>query len=175
MKGCEIMLKKSLSDFNQNIFEAIGQDYMIVTAGDKTVGFNCLTASWGGFGVLWGKPVAYIFIRKSRYTYQFIDKSKQITLSFLDNRYQSAKKIIGTKSGRDIDKMAETGLHYTYDPDYNGAYIEECDFCFKTSKLYAVDMPYESLPEDIKERYYAQGNEHTMFVCEIKQYLVKES
>lgn len=168
------MLKKNLSEFEKNIFDEIGKKYMLVTAGNKTTGFNCLTASWGGLGILWGKTVAFIFVRKSRYTYQFIEKTDSITLSFLNDQYKEAKKVMGTLSGRDVNKMEIAGLHYTYDPDYDGAYIEEADYCFKTKKIYSVDIPYENLPKEILEMYYSNGDEHTMYVCEIKQFLVKE-
>ena len=75
---------------------------------------------------------------------------------------------------RDLDKVKECGLHYTYDPDFNGAYITEADYCFKMKKLYSVDIPYESLPQDILDRYYPKGDMHRMYVCEIKQFLSKE-
>ncbi len=168
------MLKKNVIEFQKNVFHELADKYAIVTAGDKTIGFNSLTASWGGFGVLWGKNVAFVFIRKSRYTHQFMEKSKQVTLSFLNDSYKEAKQLIGTVSGRDIDKIKEAGLHYTYDPDYNGSYIEESDYCFKLSKLYSVDLPYDSLPKEIQEKFYTTKDEHTLYVCEIKQFLVKE-
>ena len=169
------MLKLMVSEFEKNVFDEIGKKWGIVTAGDKVTGFNCLTVSWGGFGVIWGKNVAYIFVRKSRHTYNFLEKSQSVTISFLSEKYKKEKGYIGTYSGRDVDKMKETGLHYTYDPDFDGAYIEESDYCFKMKKLYSVDLPIESLPNDIIDRYYPEGDIHTMYVCEIKQYLVKEA
>ena len=36
---------------------------------------------------------------------EIIDKSDRITLSFLSDKYNEAKKIFGTLSGRDIDKF----------------------------------------------------------------------
>ena len=41
-------------------------------------------------------------------------------------------------------------------------------------KLYSVDIPYEALPQDILDRYYPKGDMHRMYVCEIKQFLMKE-
>ena len=46
---------------------------MLITSGNREKA-NALTASWCGLGFLWGKNVAFIFIRKSRYTKEFIDK-----------------------------------------------------------------------------------------------------
>lgn len=168
------MLRKSLEKYKGNVFEDLGKTWGIVTAGNKQTGFNCLTVSWGGFGVIWGKNVAYIFVRKSRYTYDFLENSDSVTISFLNDQYKAAKSIIGTKSGRDLDKMELAGLHYTYDPDFDGAYIKECDYCFKMKKLYSLDLPLDKLDSELKNRFYPDGDIHTMYVCEIKQFLIKE-
>ena len=104
------MLKKSLNDLYINPFNEFNYTWPILISGDVNNGFNGMTVSWGGLGTLWGKSVAFVFVRKSRFTYEFIEKSDSVTLSFLSNDYANAKKIFGSKSGRDIDKIAETGF-----------------------------------------------------------------
>ena len=64
------MLRKNLDEYKENIFQDLGKKGAILTAGDKIHGFNSLTVSWGGLGLLWGKSVAFVFVRGSRYTYQ---------------------------------------------------------------------------------------------------------
>ena len=168
------MLKKSLNEFNKNVFFEFDKTWPILCCGDNVNGFNAMTVSWGGLGVLWGKNVCFVFVRKSRHTYQFIEKSDSVTLSFLSDQYKTAKSLFGSKSGRDIDKFMEAGLHPTFDIDFNGYYVCESSFVLKAKKLYSIDIPYEKLPEEIKNKYYANGDMHTMYVCEIKQYLVNE-
>ncbi|MDE7264451.1 MAG: flavin reductase [Anaeroplasmataceae bacterium] len=168
------MLKKSISMYKENILSELKNKNAIGTAGDKNTGFNCLTVSWGGIGVLWGKEVAFVFVRKSRYTYEFLEKSQSFTLSFLDDCYKDQVFYLGTHSGRVEDKVKNAGLSYTYDPDYDGAYIKEASYCFKMKKLYEISLPWEKLPKDIIEKFYKDGDEHTMFICEIKQFLVSE-
>lgn len=168
------MLKKNLKEFNYNVFSAFNDTWPILTCGDKTTGFNSMVVSWGGLGELWGKNVAYVFVRHSRYTFDFIEKSNSVTLSFLSDKYKEAKAVFGSKSGKDIDKFGQTGLHATFDLDYNGYYVCESDYVLKMKKLYSIDMPYEELPEDIKAKFYANGDMHRMYVCEIMQYLVNE-
>jgi len=51
-----------------NLIKKIGHEWMLITAGNST-DFNTMTASWGGMGFLWNKPVAFIFIRPQRFTY----------------------------------------------------------------------------------------------------------
>lgn len=94
-----------------NPIKLIGEDWMLITAGtpDK---FNSMTASWGGYGV-WEDPVAFILVRPSRYTFQFLEKEEYFTLSFFDPaKYREPLlKIFGRKSGRDTDKVKESGFH----------------------------------------------------------------
>ena len=99
------------SEFKENIFETIGKEWMLVTGGTKE-DFNMMTASWGGIGWLWNKPVAFIFVRPERYTYEFLKKNRKLSLSFL-GKEEEARKIYsfcGSKSGRELDKVKETGL-----------------------------------------------------------------
>ena len=86
-----------------NPFLKIGKEWALVTAGDKKKA-NTMTVSWGGVGVLWGKNVAYIFIRDSRYTKEFIDKGDFFSVSFLESLSPS----ITRPSGR-IQAAAKTG------------------------------------------------------------------
>lgn len=93
----------------ENFIKLIGSDWMLVTAGQREH-FNTMTASWGGVGFLWNKPVVFVFIRPQRYTFGFIEQEPMFTLSFFTEAYRSALQLCGTKSGRDTDKVAETGL-----------------------------------------------------------------
>ena len=93
----------------EDALNLIGKQWMLVTAGTSEK-FNTMTASWGGLGWLWNKPVAFVFIRPERYTHGFIEASDCMTLSFYGEEYREALKICGTKSGRDTDKVAATGL-----------------------------------------------------------------
>lgn len=168
------MLKKKITEYNKNFIAEIKNKYAILTAGDKTNGYNGMLVSWGGIGEMWGQDVIFVFVRKSRYTYEFIEKSDSITLAFLSDQYKDAKALFGSKTGRNINKYLEAGLHPTFDPDYNGYYPAEADYVFKTKKLYSIDIPYDKLPIDIKNNYYSNGDMHTMYVCQIKQFLVNE-
>lgn len=169
------MLKKDLKEFDKNVFEEIDKKWAILVAGDRQTGFNGMTISWGTVGILWNMPVFFAFVRKSRYTHDFTEKSNNITLSFLSDKYKKEKALFGSKSGRDMDKFKETGLHPTLDLDYNGYYIAEAEYVLKGTKITSFDLEYENLPEHIKKDLYPTGDKHTVYVCEIKQYLVNET
>ena len=84
-------------------FKLIGDDWALVTAGDREK-FNTMTISWGGVGIMWGKPVVFTFIRPQRYTFAFMENGDRYTMSFFDEKYRDALKFCGSKSGKDYDK-----------------------------------------------------------------------
>ena len=99
------------SEIGDNPIKLIGDDWMLITAGSQEK-FNSMTASWGGYGV-WKTPVAFILVHSDRYTYQFLEKEEYFTLSFYDPaKYRDVlSKIFGGKSGRDTDKVKESGFN----------------------------------------------------------------
>lgn len=168
------MLKKDVSEFDKNVFNELSKTWGIITAGNKETGCNSMTVSWGGFGVLWGMNVCFLFVRKTRYTKEFLDKTNQVTISFLPNKYIKEKTLFGRQSGRNVNKYLETNLHPVYEVDYDGYYLAEADYVFKMKKIHSIDIPKESLPKDIQEEYYDCDTSHTMYICKITHYLVNE-
>lgn len=99
-----------------NIVRLIGEDWMLVTAGNID-SFNTMTASWGMLGYMWNLPVAETVVRPGRYTHEFIERTKRYTLSFFRPEMRETLGVMGTKSGRDIDKMHYPGLTAMELPD----------------------------------------------------------
>jgi flavin reductase (DIM6/NTAB) family NADH-FMN oxidoreductase RutF len=151
-----------------NLFQRIGSDWMLITAGQRGA-YNTMTASWGGAGVLWGKNVAFVFVRPSRYTYEFMEKESAFSMSFFDEKYRDALKLCGAKSGRDIDKAAATGLT----PCFDGAapYFEQARLVVVCRKLYAQDLDPAQLQAPPLAGFYKDGDFHRMYVGEITQIL----
>lgn len=110
MKPIDDLFKKTdIKHLKDNFFKVLDDEWMLITAGNST-DFNMMTASWGTMGILWNKPVAVCFIRPHRYTFQFAEKSDFYTLSFFKTSDRKILNFCGNKSGRDIDKVKETGL-----------------------------------------------------------------
>ena len=151
-----------------NPFAAIGQQWMLITAG-TVERCNTMTASWGGLGVLWGAPMATAYIRPQRYTKQFVDENEYFTLSFFSEDYRPQLNLCGTKSGRDIDKVKECG--FTVAAGEGGApYFEQAELVLVCRKRMAVPMDPAAMPEDVKEKWY-KGDWHTMYWGEIVEAL----
>ena len=165
------------TDIKDNVFRLIGQDWILVSASHngKT---NGMTASWGGLGILWGRPVAYIFIRPTRYTKEFVDASDHMTLSVFDVKYKPMLQYFGTVSGRDEDKIAKNALTLAKDGAYT--YFAEARLTLLAKKLYAQQLEEQFFtaaaadPADGPRSDYPKQDYHTMYVAEIEKVLVKE-
>lgn len=150
-----------------NPFTLIGKEWMLITAGDIS-DFNTMTASWGGVGILWKKNVCFLFVRHSRYTYEFIEKCDNITLSFFPEEYRKALSFCGTNSGRDVNKCKETGL-VPFELENGAVAFEQAKLVLNCHKLYYQDITLENaLDEEIKENY-SDGDMHRVYYCEITQ------
>ena len=93
-----------------NPFEAICRQWMAVTT-EKDGKANAMTASWGGLGVLWGRNVATIYIRDSRFTKEYLDATETFSLAFFDESRKQDLGYLGNVSGRDDDKTAKLGYN----------------------------------------------------------------
>ena len=158
------------TEIKDNLVKLISKDWMLVTAGTKD-NFNTMTANWGFIGELWFKDMVEVFIRQQRYTKEFVDREKYFTLSFFPAEYKKNLSVLGTKSGRDMDKMHESGLtpiqlesgHITFS---EAKLVIECRVVYS-------DILNESsfIDHSIFEQAYANpkspGGIHTRYYAEI--------
>ena len=162
----------NVREFSMKPFEMIGEEWMLVTAGDQEK-YNTMTASWGGIGVMWGKNVAVTVIRAQRYTKEFVESHDTFTLSFYPRDYKKALSICGSKSGRDIDKAKETGLTPVF--DQAAPYFEQASVVLVCKKLYAQPMdPAGFVDKSLDGQWYPDKDYHKMFVGEVVKVLVKK-
>lgn len=151
------------------IFEQFDKGWPILTAGNKD-SFNMMTISWGEMGTLWGKPVVSVFVRGSRYTHEFLDKEDYFTLTFVERMwYREQLALIGSKSGRDIDKLKESGFKVFERP--HGISFTNARLIIVCRKLFKQQMNMDRIPEDIKAKFYKDGDPHDMYVGEVVEIL----
>ena len=157
---------------DKSVFQLIGNEWMLITAENKSKA-NTMTASWGGFGVLWNKNVSYVFIRPHRYTKEFIDNSNTFSLCFFDNKYRKDLSHLGAVSGRDEDKISKTSL--TLSHIENIPYFEEADIVITCKKLFAQVLSKDSFIEkELLAKHYPNNDLHTMYVSEILNIFVRK-
>lgn len=160
------------SEIKENPFSLIGDEWMLITAGNME-NYNTMTASWGGFGVLWHKNICTIYVRPQRYTFEFMEKNEVFTLSFFDSKYKEALKFCGSKSGRDYNKADETGLT-PVSTEQSSVGFREAEMIIECRKIYCQDIvPENFLDESIKNNY-PDSDYHRVYVGEIINVYSKE-
>lgn len=161
-------------EITDNFFQAINKEWMLITAGSFEK-FNTMTASWGTIGILWNKPIAICFIRPSRYTYGFVNESKIFTLSFFTEKERSILQLCGTKSGKNVDKITETGL-VPLKTDLGGITYKRSRLCLECNKIYYDDLkPANFILPDTDKINYPLKDYHRMFIGEIMNVYIKDN
>lgn len=170
------MIKNNVCEsYVKNVFEEFGENYALITAGGKN-GFNPMTVSWGTVGVLWNSAVVVLFVRPSRKTWEYIDKTNKLTLSFFGGEYKENLNLAGKISGHEYeDKYSKIGLTPIYDVDADIYYAKEAKYVFKLSKIYVSDIDKDSfIDKSLIEKNYKNGDYHKVIVCKIDQYYTNE-
>lgn len=154
-----------------NLFEMIGSQWMLIAA-KKDDKINMMTASWGGAGVLWGKPVVFIFIRPQRYTKELVDATSGFSCTFFSQQYRKELALCGAKSGRDINKVEECGFEVLTDAGI--PYFAEAETVFLCQKLYRQPLdPGSFITTNLEIAHYPNKDYHELYVGEIRKVLVK--
>ena len=153
-----------------DIFSQFDKKWALLTAGKKEK-FNTMTISWGGLGTIWNKPVATVYVRKSRYTKEFMDKEEYFTVSFYPEKYKKTLGVLGAKSGRSMDKMFASGLT----PEVAGESMsfKEAEMTLVCRKLFVQELRKSRMPKEIAAGFYADDDMHIMYIGEVVDIIKK--
>lgn len=164
------MKEIKIEEINKSVFELVGKDWMLIAAKDKSGRVNAMTASWGGMGELWGKHVAFIFVRPQRFTRKLIDNASTLSLSFFAEHHRAMLTYMGRASGADEDKIAHAKLTVG---DIDGAPVfEQSALTLVCEKLYCQQLTPESFANNATaEKWYKNNDFHYMYIAEIKSIL----
>ncbi len=165
-------IKKSTSELTCNPFATIGKDWFLLTAGTPER-YNTMTCSWGAMGVIWNDPSVTAYVRTNRHTFGFLEDEPLFTISVFPEEYRRVLSFCGSHSGRDTDKVKETGLTPAV---LDGApTFAEAKLVFVCEKVYAqmMDESCFVLPET-KDAYYSKDPMHKMYIGRIKAVYVNE-
>ena len=151
-----------------DVFSRFEDKWALVCAGDES-GFNAMAISWGGLGTLWERPVATVYVKPVRYTWEFMQKHDKFTVIFLPDALKKAVGIMGSRSGRNCDKVSLAGLTPVF---LDGAVtFAEAETTVVCRKIYSQDLDRSTMPKDVIADYYTVEEPHTMFVGEVTEIL----
>ena len=161
----------NIRELKDNFVKMISNDWALLSAG-KDNDFNTMTVSWGGIGELWNKDVCFVFVRPQRYTYEFMEKNGYFSLSFFGGEYKKELGVCGSKSGRDIDKISETG----FSPIDLGKAVgfEQAKVNIVLKKLAYQDMKPDGFIDESIMNNYANNDFHRVYIGEIVKVIVEE-
>lgn len=157
-------------DFTVKINDLWKNKWFLLTSGsfDKDQ-YNTMTIAWGSFGIMWNKPVAMVVVRPGRFTFEFMEKYDTFTLTAFDKKFKNDLNLLGTKSGRDGDKIAETRLTIVPSAKVEAPAFAEAELIVECKKMYWDDFKPENFVDFSIDKNYPLKDYHRMYFGEIIQ------
>lgn len=153
-------------DYAVDICKAMKKGILLTTKAGEQV--NTMTIGWGTMGVEWGKPIFVAYVRGSRYTHKMIENSGEFTINIPIGEFDSKiLGICGTKSGRDMNKIKELGLMLEEPLNCAVPGIKELPLTLECRVLYRMEQTLDTIPQDILDKYYPNGDHHYAYYAEI--------
>ena len=158
----------SIYEFITRPVNLFHNQWFLLTSGDFATGeYNCMTISWGSLGEIWNQPLAQVFVRPVRYTYQFIEKFPSFTLCAFPEDYHDALNYLGSHSGQDGDKLAACGLTPEKASQVEAPVYAEAELAIECRKLYWQDLDPTHFLNPAIERAYPQKDYHRAYFGQI--------
>ena len=148
-------MKKQVNPFDYagEICKALPKGILITTKNGDFV--NSMTIGWGHIGIEWSKPIFVAYVRESRHTKTMLENHGEFTINVpVGNVDSNILVVCGRKSGRDMDKIQELGLHLVESDVISVPGIEELPLTLECKVIYKQKQDLSALPEDILNRYY---------------------
>ena len=158
----------AIHEFSSLPLSQFDKQWMLLTSGDfQKKHFNSMTISWGSMGTIWNRPLAMVVVRPTRYTIEFMDKYETFTLCAFSSDYRSALNLLGTKSGRDGNKIEASGLTPIAGTQAAAPIFAEAELAIECRKIYWQDLdPTHFLYKWIDNNYPVKDY-HRMFFGEV--------
>jgi flavin reductase (DIM6/NTAB) family NADH-FMN oxidoreductase RutF len=166
------MRKTSINpfDFIAQPHHLFDRQALLLTVGDFSKGhFNTMTIGWGSIGTMWNYPYVSVVVRPTRYTYEFMEKYKDFTVSAFPAEYKRALTYLGTRSGRDEDKLAATNLTPTASVKVQSPSFEESELTIECRKIYTSDFDPSRFVDPEIDKNYPVKDYHRVYYGEILQ------
>ena len=153
-----IRRKITLSEAAAFAAEALPKGVLLTSqAGDKV---NSMVIGWGTVGVNWNRPVFAAYVRTGRFTRELLDQNPEFTVNIsVGEPDKQAIAICGSKSGRQMDKLAACGLHTVPGESVSVPAIREFPITLECKILYRQVQEPGLLPDALAERFYPQEKE----------------
>ena len=142
-------------DYAGEVCKALPKGILMTTKNGEFV--NTMVIGWGHIGIEWGRPIFVAYVRESRHTKEMVENHGEFTVNVPMGAVDSEIiKICGTKSGRDMDKIKELGLHLVDSNVVDVPGIREFPLTIECKVIYKQKQDLTAIPADILARYYPE-------------------
>lgn len=142
--------------------------HLLLTSGDFAQdSYNAMTVGSGSLGVMWGRPFVQVVVRPVRYTYEFMQRYDTFTVCAFPDKYADALQFLGSRSGREGDKIAEAGLHPVVSLKVAAPSYSEAELVLECRKIYWDDMERDHFLDVGIEEKYPRKDYHRIYFGEI--------
>lgn len=132
--------------------------FILVDQPDRS---NIMTIGWGGLIRMWNREIMLVPVRTSRYTHEFLQDLDQFIIAVpAAGEMTKELAVCGTKSGRDVDKLAD--MNRTASGGLVG-----CDN-YRAKIVYRQLMEESALDQTINAKHYPNHDYHVIYYCEIE-------
>ena len=135
-------------DYAGEIFRALPGGILLTSEAEDCV--NAMTIGWGTVGIEWGVPIFAAYVRTNRFTYELIERTGEFTIA-----------LCGSKSGRDMDKIAKAGLHVVEAEIVRPPAIKELPLTFECRVVYSQEQPVKEISSRLAKKFYPESGEHS--------------
>ena len=167
-------------DYAAEVFKALPKGILLTSEAEDCV--NAMTIGWGTIGIEWGVPIFTAYVRTSRFTYELMERTGEFTicapLGELSKTAAKAIGLCGSKSGRDMDKLAKAGVHPVEADIVRPPAIKELPLTFECRVVFSQEQPIKAISSRFKNFYVpntAHSEPHVAYYGEIlKAYIIEE-
>ena len=167
-------------DYAAEVFKALPKGILLTSEAEDCV--NAMTIGWGTIGIEWGVPIFTAYVRTSRFTYELMERTGEFTicapLGELSKTAAKAIGLCGSKSGRDMDKLAMAGVHPVEADIVRPPAIKELPLTFECRVVFSQEQPIKAISSRFKNFYVpntAHSEPHVAYYGEIlKAYIIED-
>lgn len=165
-------------DYAGDIFKALPTGILLTSEAEDCV--NAMTIGWGALGIEWGTPIFTAYVRTSRFTYELIERTGEFTICApygekYSKEVAKAVGFCGSKSGRDVDKLAKVGVHLVEPEIVRPPAIKEFPLTFECRAVFSQLQPVKEISSKFKKFYPDAEDAHVAYYGEIlKAYIIED-
>ena len=159
--------KITYTDHYQAVMNTMTRRGLLLASYDSKGTPNAMTIGWASIGTIWGMPIWIVLVRPTRYTYRCIEHSGCFTVNVPTEDLSSACALCGSKSGRDLDKLAASKLTVQRASTVLAPSIEQCPVVYECQVVHSNDVIPAKISQEILSGAYMDGDFHRIYFGKI--------